>query len=71
MFTNGDESQRNIIGTVPARKDYTPLRAVRTVTWKDGADARILRSAAAVAAAAKTGQVTIASVPIVVNRSVL
>lgn len=32
-FTNGDEDQRNIIDTVPGRKDYTPLWAVRMITW--------------------------------------
>ena len=70
-FTNGDEGQRNIIDTVPGRKDYTPLWAVRTVTWKDGVGVRVLRSASAVRAAAKAGQVTIASAPIVVNCPVL
>lgn len=70
-FTNGNESQRNIIDTVPGRKDYTPLWAVRMVTWKDGVDARVLRSAAAVRAAQKAGQVTIAAVPVVVNCPVL
>ena len=71
VFTNGDEGQRNIIDTVPGRKDYTPLWAVSTVTWKDGVDARVLRSAAAVRSAAKVGQVTIAAAPIVVNCPVL
>jgi hypothetical protein len=71
VFTNGNEGQRNIIDTVPGRSDYTPLWAVRTVTWKDGADVRVLRSAAAVAAAAKAGQVKIAAAPIVVNCPVL
>ena len=33
-FTNGDDGQRNIIDTVPGRKDYTPLWAVHLVTWK-------------------------------------
>jgi len=70
-FTNGDEGQRNIIDTVPGRKGYTPLWAVRMVTWKDGESARVLRSAAAVQTAAKAGEVTIASVPIVVNCPVL
>ena len=70
-FTNGDEGQRNIIDTVPGRKDYTPLWAVRMVTWKDGVDARVLRSAAAVRAAQKAGKVTIAAVPVVVNCPVL
>ncbi|MGH3126334.1 MAG: DUF7482 domain-containing protein, partial [Gaiellaceae bacterium] len=50
-FTNGDDGQRNIIDTVPGRADYTPLWAVRMVTWDDGADVRVLRSAAAVSRA--------------------
>src|SRR5262245_21303621 len=48
-FSNGDDGQRNIIDTVPGRTDYTPLWAVRLVTWKSGAEVRVLRSAAAVA----------------------
>jgi hypothetical protein len=71
LFTNGDEGQRNIIDTVPGRKNYTPLWSVSTVTWKDDADARVLRSAAAVRAAAKAEQLTIAAVPIIVNCPVL
>jgi hypothetical protein len=70
-FTNGDDGQRNIIDTVPGRKDYTPLWAVRMVTWRAGADARVLRSAAAVRAAQKAGDVTIRAMPIVVNCPVL
>lgn len=70
-FTNGDEGQRNIIDTVPGRKDYTPLWAVRMVTWRDGADVRVLRSAAAVARARKAGELTIRAMPIVVNCPVL
>jgi hypothetical protein len=70
-FANGDEGQRNIIDTVPGRKDYSPLWAVRLVTWKDGATARVLRSAAAVRAAQKAGAVSIRAMPIVVNCPVL
>jgi hypothetical protein len=70
-FTNGDESQRNIIDTVPGRKDYTPLWAVNMVTWKSSGDARVLRSAAAVRTAQRSGQVTIRAMPIVVNCPVL
>ena len=71
VVTNGDEGQRNIIDTVPGRTDYTPLWAVRMVTWKGGASVRVLRSAAAVQTAAKAGQLTIAAAPIVVNCPVL
>ena len=70
-FTNGHEGQRNIIDTVPGRKDYTPLWAVRMVTWRSGMSPRVLKSAAAVRAAQQAGQVTIASAPIVVNCPVL
>jgi hypothetical protein len=70
-FTNGDDRQRNVIDTVPGRKDYTPLWAVRLVTWKDAGEARVLRSAAAIRSAVKAGQVTIAAAPIVVNCPVL
>ena len=70
-FTNGDEGQRNVVDTVPGQKGYTPLWAVRTVTWKAGASVRVLRSAAALRAAANAGEVTIAAQPIVVNCPVL
>jgi hypothetical protein len=70
-FTNGAEGQRNVIDTVPGRADYTPLWAVRMVTWKEGADGRVLRSATAVARAQRAGDVTIRAMPIVVNCPVL
>ena len=70
-FTNGDDAQRNIVDTVPGRADYTPLWAVRMVTWKAGADVRVLRSAAAVGRAQRAGEVTIRPMPIVVNCPVL
>ena len=70
-FANGDDGQRNIIDTVPGRKDYTPLWTVQLVTWKDGANVRVLRSAAAVARAQRAGELTIRAMPIVVNCPVL
>jgi len=70
-FTNGSDGQRNVIDTVPGRKDYTPLWAVRLVTWKEGASVRTLRSAASVAKAEKAGQLTIKAAPIIVNCPVL
>src|SRR5205809_6867048 len=48
VVTNGSEGQRNIVDTVPGRVGYTPLWAVHMVTWMTGANARVLRSAAAV-----------------------
>ena len=70
-FTNGDDGQRNVIDTVPGRKDYTPLWSVSLVTWKDGASVRVLRSAAAIRSAQKAGELTIRKAPIVVNCPVL
>jgi hypothetical protein len=70
-FTNGDDGQRNIVDTVPGRKDYSPLWSVRLVTWTDGTDVRVLRSAAAVGRAQRAGDVSIKAMPIVVNCPVL
>src|SRR5437899_4496311 len=71
VVTNGDQGQRNIIDTVPGRKDYTPLWAVKMVTWKSGSTVRVLRSAAAVRAAQRSGDVTVKAAPIIVNCPVL
>ncbi len=71
VVTNGVEEQRNIIDTVPGRRDYTPLWAVRMVTWKGGASPRVLRSKSAVDAAVRAGRVTVRAMPIVVNCPVL
>jgi hypothetical protein len=71
VVTNGVEEQRNIIDTVPGRRDYTPLWAVRMVTWKEGATARVLRSKGGVVAAVRAGQATVRAMPVVVNCPVL
>ena len=71
VVTNGVDAQRNIVDTVPGRSDYTPLWAVRMVTWKDGVTPRALRSKAAVDAAVRSGQATVKAAPIVVNCPVL
>lgn len=70
-FTNGHENQRNVIDTVPGMRTYTPLWAVRMVTWRSGMTPGVLRSAAAIRAAQRSGQVTIANAPVVVNCPVL
>ena len=71
VVTNGVDAQRNVIDTVPGRRDYTPLWAVRMVTWKDGATPRVLRSKGAVETAIRAGEVTVKAAPIVVNCPVL
>jgi hypothetical protein len=70
-FANGADGQRNVIDTVPGRADYTPLWAVRMVTWRDGADARVLRSAVAVRRALARGEVAIRDAGVVVNCPVI
>ena len=70
-FTNGAAGQRNIVDTVPGRRDYTPLWAVRMVTWKDSATVKVLRSRAAVEKALAAGEATVRAMPIVVNCPVL
>ena len=71
VVTNGVEAQRNIVDTVPGRTDYTPLWAVRMVTWREGATPRVLRSRNAVDAAVRSGQATVRAAPVVVNCPVL
>ncbi|HET9288144.1 MAG TPA: hypothetical protein VFO26_11340 [Gaiella sp.] len=71
VVTNGVEAQRNIVDTVPGRSDYTPLWAVRMVTWKDGVTPRVLRSKGAVDRAVRGGQATVKAAPVVVNCPVL
>ena len=71
VVANGVDTQRNIIDTVPGRRDYTPLWAVRVVTWKDGATPRVLRSRSAVDAAVRAGQASVKPMPIIVNCPVL
>jgi len=66
-FPNGADGQRNVIDTVPGRRDYSPLWAVRLVTWTDSVTPRVLTSAAAVRRALTAGEVTIEAMPIVVN----
>lgn len=71
VVTNGPEGQRNVVDTVPGRKDYTPLWTVRMVTWRSGAESRVLRSAAAVVRAQRAGEVSVKATRIVVNCPVL
>jgi hypothetical protein len=71
VVANGPDAQLNVVDTVPGRRDYSPLWAVRMVTWKDGVAPRLLTSAAAIRRAAARGDVTIQAAPVVVNCPVL
>jgi hypothetical protein len=65
--TNGVEGQYNVIDVVPGQKGYTPLWDVNLVTWKAGAKARLLTSAAAVRKALAAGEVSMKKAGVVVN----
>lgn len=71
VVTNGADGQRNVIDTVPGQRNYTPLWAVRMVTWKSGVTPRVLTSAAAVRAAVSRGDATLKETATVVNCPVL
>ena len=60
-----------MIDVVPGMDGYTPLWRVTMLTWRDGADPRTLRSASAVRAAIRTGELTARRTSAVVNRPVL
>lgn len=73
VFTNGVPDggplgfQPDVFDNAPGTPGYSPLRALSLVSWARGAKARVLRSAAAVVAAAKRGELSITRPGIVVN----
>ncbi len=78
VFANGvrpdDEMERGPLGfqadvfdAVPGDPGYTPLRAVNTVTWKDGSTPRLLRSVEEIREAEQAGKLAIAQPGVVVN----
>jgi hypothetical protein len=71
IIANGVRGQRSIVDSVPGDKQYSALRKVNTVIWSTDATPRMLRSAAAVRAAQRLGDVTIRSTSRVVNAPLL
>lgn len=71
VVTNGTKRQHNIIDVAPGDDGYTPLWKVTMVTWKPGVTPRTLKSASAVMAAKRAGEVTLKKTGIVVNCPVL
>lgn len=76
VFTNGVRPegprgplgfQPDVFGQPPGDQDYTPLREIVKVTWRDEESARVLTSAAAVWKAARAGEVALEESGIVVN----
>jgi hypothetical protein len=66
-FTNGVEGQRNVADVIPGTTAYPPLWAVVEVTWKAGAERRLVRSFEQLQQARKAGAVTIRRTSMVVN----
>lgn len=77
VFTNGVKGegplgfQPDVFDRPPGTAGYSPLRALHLVTWQDPQGARVLKSAAEVAAAAARGEVTIERPGVVINMPLL
>jgi hypothetical protein len=67
--TNGVGGQHNVTGDTiaPGQTAYPPLWGILQVTWKDGAQKRLLTSFAAIEKAKATGDVTVEKTSLVVN----
>ena len=66
-FANGVRGQRNIADVVPGTTDYPPLWEVIEVTWKAGANRRLVRSFEDLQRARRAGEVTLKRLPMIVN----
>lgn len=77
VFKNGIKGegpfgfQPDVFENGPHRSGYSPLRALHLVTWKDGAKARVLRSADELRAAEAAGEVSVERSGAVVNMPLL
>lgn len=73
IFVNGVRGdgpmgfQPDVFDSAPGERGYSPLRALNLVRWAEGARPRELRSSAAVAAAARRGELRIEWPGVVVN----
>jgi hypothetical protein len=77
VFKNGVKGdgpfgfQPDVFDNPPGSAEYSPLRTVHLVTWKDERAARELRSAAEVREAERKGEIAIEKPGIVVNMPLL
>jgi hypothetical protein len=77
VFANGLEGmgplgfQPDVFSSAPGDEDYSPLRTIVEVTWHDEDEARELRSADEVEAAAEAGELELTETDVVVNMPVL
>lgn len=73
VFTNGVSGsgakgfQLDVFDSAPGDTGYTPLRNLELATWKDGGNARVLKSAANIKEAEKNGALEIEEPGIVFN----
>src|SRR5229473_3468385 len=77
VFTGGVKGggpfgfQPDVFSSVPSDPQYTPLRAVTLVAWKDRVVARTLGSVEEIHEAARKGEVTLKRPGVVVNMPIL
>lgn len=73
VFTNGVEGsgpfgfQTDVFDNPPGTADYTPLRRLNVIAWKDESKARELKSAKEVLDAEAAGEITIEQPGVVIN----
>lgn len=73
IFTNGLPGdgpfgfQPDVFDSAPGDGRYTPLRRAHLITWKEGVQARLLRSVEEITRAAGRGELTIRRPGVVVN----
>ena len=73
VFTNGVSGpgplgfQADVFDNPPGTSGYRPLRSLVQVTWRSGANARLLKSAAEVRSAESNGEMTLARPGVVIN----
>jgi hypothetical protein len=77
VFTNGVNGggpmgfQPDVFSSVPGDVDYTPLRAINLVTWKQSANAIELKSSSEIRDAVSKGQLELTRPGIVVNMPII
>lgn len=77
VFTNGIKGggpfgfQPDVFSSVPTDNNYTPLRAVKLVSWNDTAAARELGSVDEIMDAEAKGELTVSSPGVVVNMPIV
>lgn len=77
VFTNGVEGdgplgfQPDVFDSAPGDENYSPLRRLYLVTWKDESEAREIKTLQGVIAARESGEVTIEPQETVVNEPFL